>query len=314
MSRRVTVLVAAVCLIAAGALAWALLARDRGGGRAATANTHATPVGQGASHGGPFALRLDQTRYPLLPSFRSPPRAGVLFDLDSGRILWQRNLYRRLPIASLTKIMTALLIVQRHRPGERVHITREAVKTTGSKIGLLPKGKRVRLETLLNGLLLVSGNDAAAALAIHDAGTIPAFVRKMNGEARELELACTHFSSPSGIIDRGNRSCPADLAALARADLAQPRIVAVTRKRNAKLPFPIKGGTLYLNNNNPLVVAQYPGINGMKTGETEAAGKCYVATARRGHRGLGLILLGSPNIKRQGQRLLTLGFAYQRRG
>ena len=103
--------------------------------------------------------------------FVRKPRAGLLFDVRTGRVLWRRNPERRLPIASLTKMMTALLIVEREDPHDRVRITRRATRTPGSAIGVLPKGKKVQLEALLNGLLLVSGNDAAVALAQHSGGT-----------------------------------------------------------------------------------------------------------------------------------------------
>ena len=120
--------------------------------------------------------------------FVRKPRAGMLFDVGTGRVLWRRNPQRRLPIASLTKLMTALLIVEREDPHDRVRITRRATRTPGSAIGVLPKGKKVQLEALLNGLLLVSGNDAAVALAQHSAGSVPAFVRAMNERAAELGL------------------------------------------------------------------------------------------------------------------------------
>ena len=104
--------------------------------------------------------------------FVRKPRAGMLFDVRTGRVLWRRNPERRLAIASLTKMMTALLIAEREDPHDRVRITRRAARTPGSAVGLLPKGKKVQLEALLNGLLLVSGNDAAVALAQHSAGTV----------------------------------------------------------------------------------------------------------------------------------------------
>ena len=136
----------------------------------------------------------------------------------------------------------------------------------GSKVGVLPLGKHVQLETLLYGLLLPSGNDAAVALAQHVAGTVKAFVAHMNVEAAKLGMGCTHYSSPSGYYNEYNFSCAADLALLAHEDLEQPRIASVVRTYSANLPFPIKGGKLYLYNNNPLLIYGYPGATGMKTG------------------------------------------------
>ncbi len=260
-----------------------------------------TPLGQR------FALRSEPATLPVVHEFKDPPRAGLMFDVNSGAILWERHPDRELPIASLTKMMTAWLIVNRHRPDERVLISRAATRTGGSMVGVLPAGKRVRLEALLKGLLLVSGNDAAAALAEHDAGTVDRFVARMNGAAERLGLRCTHFTSPHGLIDRGNHSCPRDLAALARADLAEPRIRAIAGSDHVRLPFPIKGGFLDLYNNNPFIRAGARGITGLKTGYTDAAGRCYVTTAERGGRELGVILLDSPNPLEQVPKLLNLG-------
>ena len=113
-------------------------------------------------------------------------------------------------------MITVLLLVDRHRRNEPVLITPQALAYQGSGVGVLPRGKRIPLETMLNGLLLVSGNDAAIALAQHDAGSVGRFVHRMNREARALGLRCSHFNRPDGYLDRGNHSRPVDLAELAR--------------------------------------------------------------------------------------------------
>ena len=241
-------------------------------------------------------------------TFVRRPRAGMLFDVDTGRVLWRHNEQRRLPIASLTKLMTALLIVEREDPHDRVRITRRATRTPGSAIGVLPKGKKVQLEALLNGLLLVSGNDAAVALAQHSSGTVPAFVQAMNDRAAELGLDCTKFSSPHGLKDAGNRSCAADLASLARIDLHLRRIRRIARRQRAILTFPIEGGRLFLYNNNPLMRQGYGGVTGLKTGYTRRAGRSIVATARRGDVELGVVLLRSYDPATQARKLLDRGF------
>jgi D-alanyl-D-alanine carboxypeptidase (penicillin-binding protein 5/6) len=257
----------------------------------------------------PLTLALgDAQSDPVHAPFHVPPRAGVLFNLSTGQILWQRNPYIRLHMASLTKMMTALLTVSSAPADAPVLVTREAVNQAGSKVGVLPLGKRVRLETMLYGLLLPSGNDAAVALAQHVAGTVDNFVVRMNAEAAKLGMGCTRYSSPSGYYDAGNFSCAADLAELAHADLEQPRIASVVRTYTAALPFPIKGGKLYLYNNNPLLIYGYPGLTGLKTGYTEAAGRCLVATAERHGVRLGVVLLHSPDPGRQASYLLNRGF------
>jgi serine-type D-Ala-D-Ala carboxypeptidase (penicillin-binding protein 5/6) len=257
----------------------------------------------------PLTLKLTATADPVRVRFKRPPRSGLLFDLDTGEVLWRRLPDRVLPIASLTKMMTALIVVERSAPDDKVRVTKEALAYRGSGIGLLPKGKRVKLETMLNGLLLPSGNDAAIALSQRVSGTVARFVERMNVRARDLGLECTRFSSPDGFVDAGNHSCAIDLAAMARTVLDQPRLARIVRRRRALLPFPIKGGRLYLNNNNPLVRTGYPGALGIKTGYTDAAGRCLVAAARRGGRRLGVVLLRSPDPGRQATQLLNRGFA-----
>ena len=205
-------------------------------------------------------------------------------------------------------MMTALIVVQRERPADKVKVTKEALAYKGSGVGVLPRGKRIKLETMLNGLLLPSGNDAAIALAQRVSGTVQGFVTRMNAHSRALGLSCTHFTSPSGFVDQGNHSCATDLAALARAVLDQPRLARIVKRRRAVLPFPIKGGRIYLFNNNPLLRTGYPGTIGVKTGFTNAAGRCLVAAAQRGGRRLGVVLLHSPDPGRQAQVLLDRGF------
>jgi serine-type D-Ala-D-Ala carboxypeptidase (penicillin-binding protein 5/6) len=256
----------------------------------------------------PLRLKLLGTADPVRPRFHRQPRSGLLFDLDTGAVLWRRLPDRVLPIASLTKMMTALIVVQRSRPADKVRITKEALAYKGSGVGVLPRGKRVKLETLLNGLLLPSGNDAAIALAQRVSGTVARFVVRMNEQARALGLSCTRFSSPSGFEDAGNHSCATDLAAMARAVLDQPRLARIVRRRRAVMPFPIKGGRIFLFNNNPLLRMGYPGTIGVKTGFTNAAGRCLVAAAERDGRRLGVVLLHSPDPGRQARVLLDRGF------
>jgi serine-type D-Ala-D-Ala carboxypeptidase (penicillin-binding protein 5/6) len=257
-----------------------------------TAPVAAGPKGADAAK---FALEPRPASLPVHVQFDKPPEAGVMFDVDSGEILWQRRPYRELPIASLTKMMTALLIAERHRPGEMVMITDEALAYEGSGVGVLPGGKKVRLEPMLNGLLLVSGNDAAIALAQHDAGNVDEFVKRMNTQAVRMGLTCTRFTSPHGLQDEGNYSCPIDLAELARADLANPRIREIAGSLHARFAFPIKGGFLDLYNNNPFIQNGTPGMTGLKTGYTEAAGRCYVMTRKVAGRHIGVVLLDSPH-------------------
>lgn len=238
-----------------------------------------------------------------------PLTSGLLFDVRTGQVLWARDAQAVLPIASLTKMMTALVVVEHIAPSAKAQITKDVVHFSGSGMGVLPLGKRVSVLTLLYGLLLPSGNDAAIALAQRVAGTQSRFIAMMNAQAQAMGLRCTHFTTVSGIVDRGNHSCVADLALLAHTVLTQPLLARIVGARSAIMPLPIKGGRVWLYNNNPLYLLGYPGTDGVKTGLTTAAGHCLVATARRGRRWLGVVLLHSANAGPQAETLLNAGFA-----
>jgi serine-type D-Ala-D-Ala carboxypeptidase (penicillin-binding protein 5/6) len=269
----------------------------------------------------PAGLALGPTPFPLYGlsrrsapnavgvTFAHPPRAGLLVDLHSGRVLWQLEPLKRVRIASLTKMMTALVAVKAEAPGATVLVHRDDVEVAGSKVGVLPVGRRVPFESMLYGLLLPSGNDAAEAIAERVSGTVARFVLRMNEEAARLGLGCSRFASPSGYVDAGNFSCAADLAVLAHLVLEQPRLSRIVATHYAVLPFPIKGGKLYLRNINPLFASHYPGLTGIKTGETNASGRCFVATARRQGVSLAAIVLASPAPANQARKLLDSAFA-----
>jgi len=289
--RRVLAAIASLAIVAA--LAYVVLAHG-------ATTSHAHP---GAS-----SARERRTAGGGVRSASSAAPTHVDRPLSPAGLPLGRPPLARLRVASLTKMMTALLTVKSTTPDARVLITKQAEETSGSKVGVLPLGRRVPLEPLLYGLLLPSGNDAAVALAQHVAGTVHRFVEEMNEEAARLGLGCTHYSSPSGYYNTHNYSCALDLAELAGIDLHQPRIARVTRTRAAILPFPIKGGKLYLYNNNPLLIYGYPGTTGMKTGETIEAGRCLVATAERRGVRLAVVLLHSPDPGTQARDLLNDAF------
>jgi D-alanyl-D-alanine carboxypeptidase (penicillin-binding protein 5/6) len=318
MARAALVVLLLAPATVAGAAWFAFVREDDGGGGSPALAAQApsgTPAGLARRPADPLlpreptaAVRLDG-----VDAFRlrlgTPPLGGLVFDVDTGEVLWRRAPLRRLPIASLTKIMTALLVTERAGWRDRVRITRAALRYTGSGVGVLPTGKRVSLEALMNGLLLVSGNDAAIALAVHVAGSERRFVRLMNERARRLGLRCTRFASSHG-LESGNRSCAADLAALARLAMDKRRIVRIVRRRQAVFRFPIKGGKLFLSSHNPLLRIGYAGALGLKTGYTSDAGRCFVGVARRRGRTLGVVLLNSFDPARQAPKLLDLGFRY----
>lgn len=301
-------------VVVAGA-AYLAFVRDSGRGAQATAPLGAVPgeavpppAGGALEPRSPAPVQLTGVDAFGL-KFRNEPRAALLLDVKTGEVLYRLHPLRELPMASLTKIMTALVVTSEASPRDPVRITRAALNYSGSGVGQLPKGRRVRLETLLNGLMIVSGNDAAIALAVHVSGTEKRFVALMNEKARLWGLRCTHFASSHG-LESGNRSCPADLAVLTRLAMGNRRITRIVRRPQAQFRFPIKGGRLYLYGHNPLIRTGYPGAIGLKTGYTNDAGRCFVGVARRGGRTLGVVLLDSPDPGRQARRLLDLGFRY----
>jgi D-alanyl-D-alanine carboxypeptidase (penicillin-binding protein 5/6) len=222
---------------------------------------------------------------------RPAPHAGLAFDLGDGRVLWRRGAMRRRPIASLTKLMTALLAVERFGPHDLVRIPRRADQIGGSRMGGLRPGRKVRAEVLLKGLLIASGNDAAVTLAIAGAGSERAWVALMNRRAKLLGLGCTHYVDPHG-LDPRNRSCPADIAALAMRAMAEPRIARIARRRFARV-WTGAGRKLTLRTTNHLLRDRYPGAIGLKTGFTNPAGFCLAAIVQRGGHRIGIVLLGS---------------------
>ena len=144
-----------------------------------------------------FALQPVTGPLPVHLRFKHPPIAGILFDVRSGEVLWQRNSRLERPIASLTKMMTALMVARADPPNARVKVSRNAAHTQGSATGLLPRGRKVPLEALLKALILISANDAAVALAEHEGGSVPHFIKEMNAQAQGMGLSCTHFTTPN---------------------------------------------------------------------------------------------------------------------
>jgi serine-type D-Ala-D-Ala carboxypeptidase (penicillin-binding protein 5/6) len=233
--------------------------------------------------------------------------AAILVEANTGAVLWAKRPHLRRPIASTTKIMTGVLALE-HLPLTKVIrinplVTRVALNREG-----LRAHERVAVWKLMYGLLLFSGNDDALALAIATSGSRGAFLQLMNEKARTLGLRDTHYTSPSGVVDRGNYSSAYDLAALARYAMAIPRFRAIARTHIAHVKWakPTYAKT-YLNKN--LLIGAYRGADGVKTGWTTIAGHCLVASARRGGKSLIAVVLHSPDPYGDARRLLNFGFA-----
>jgi D-alanyl-D-alanine carboxypeptidase len=235
---------------------------------------------------------------------------AILVDAKSGAVLWAKRPHRRRPIASTTKIMTAVLALENLDPQKIVRVNPIVPRVALNREGLRAH-ERVAVWKLMYGLLLFSGNDDALQLAISTAGSRDAFLRLMNEKAVALGLHDTHYTSPSGVVDRGNYSSAYDLAALARYAMAMPAFRKITRTHIAHVKWakPTYAKT-YVNKN--LLIGTYRGADGVKTGWTTIAGHCLVASARRGHRWLIAVVLHAPDPYGDARRLLNFGFALRR--
>jgi len=232
--------------------------------------------------------------------------AGVLVDSATGSVLWGHEAHLRLPIASLTKLMTALLALPEPQLLDRPFpVTPAMVGVPGYTISLHP-GQRVTPRQMLAAALIASANDAANTLAVHAAGSVAKFVARMNAEAAQLGLADTHYSNPSGIFDRDNRSSAWDVADLSRHVLDKPLLRSLVGKRAYQ-----SGNNLFVSRNR--LLWSYHGAIGVKTGSTTAAGNCLaVAAVRHGRTMVGVLLHVRGDQFAAATRLLDWGFRHDR--
>jgi serine-type D-Ala-D-Ala carboxypeptidase (penicillin-binding protein 5/6) len=228
------------------------------------------------------------------PSTQPPEIDGgsaALVDLDSGQVLFQRRAGKRRPIASTTKIMTALLVLEETKAKDVVTASGNAAGQEGSILGLA-EGEEITVRNLLSALLLQSANDAAVALAEHVAGTVDDFVDRMNARAHRLGAVDTRFASPNGLDDRGY-STARDLALITMEAYRNETFAEVVSRLAVRIPSP-DGDPRYIQNRNALLWL-YPGAIGVKTGFTSAAGFCLVGAAKRDGLRLAAIVLGGPD-------------------
>ena len=220
--------------------------------------------------------------------------SAILVDLSTGQVLFSKEPEARRPIASLTKIMTALLVLERSHLTDVVTVGEDAVIPSDARAGVaslgLQAGERISVEDLLYALMLQSANDAVVALADHVAGSQARFVRMMNARARRLGMTRTRYRSASGLDDRGYSSAR-DLATLTRAAMSTPGFATIASTQFRTIPGP--DGARHVQNRNVLLWL-YPGATGAKTGYTARAGNCVVATAERDGRRLEAVVLGEP--------------------
>lgn len=234
-------------------------------------------------------------------------KGAVLIDAENGRVLFSHNKDERLPMASTTKIMTALLALEQADADEWFTVNGSAIAVEGSSMGLLP-GDRVTLRTLADGMLLASGNDAANAAAVHISGSVPAFVRLMNKRASELGLKNTSFMTPSGLDGEQHYSTAYDMAQLAREAVKNPDFAAICGRSSLCTEYGNPPYTRWLSNHNRLLKT-LEGTNGVKTGFTKKAGRCLVSSAERDGVSLICATLSCPDDWEYHTRLLNDYFA-----
>ncbi|MBQ7740846.1 MAG: D-alanyl-D-alanine carboxypeptidase [Eubacterium sp.] len=240
-------------------------------------------------------------------------KSAILMSLDTGEILYKKNEYEHLSPASVTKIMTILLVLEALEDGkiklsDKVSASENAVSMGGSQIWL-EKGEIMSVEELLKAVIIVSANDACTALAEKVAGSSQAFVNMMNKRTRELGLENTHFENSNGLDDTvtNHYSCAYDLAIISREVMKH----SLVKKYTTVWLDSLRGGKTVLNNTNKLCNT-YNGITGLKTGTTSNAGFCISATATRDNMGLVAVVLGSETSEDRfdtASYLLDWGFA-----
>ena len=206
-------------------------------------------------------------------------KAAVVMEAQTGTLLFAQEPHLRLPMASTTKIMTALLTLEQPALDEEFTVDPAAIRVEGSSMGLR-EGDTVTLRALAGGMLTASGNDAAGAAAVRIAGSKEAFVRLMNRRAADLGLSDTHFVTPSGLDADGHCSTAYDMALLGRAALRDPEFARMVGEKRLSLTFGSPPCQRSLLNHNRLL-SLYPDAVGIKTGFTKAAGRCLVSAARR---------------------------------
>lgn len=221
-----------------------------------------------------------------------PKAAAAYVVFVNGVELWTHAPDRALPPASLTKLMTAWLLVADWQPEAVIRVSREAAAATGSRLGLRA-GDRLRFGDAFDALLVGSANDACLALAEHAAGSVDRFVARMNEEAESLGLRGTEFRNPCGLDAPGHVSTARDLHRLATRAMASPEIARAVARPSVEVRT-LDGRTLRKASGN-LLLGRVPGAIGVKTGFTRGAGKCLSALVRRGRDEVAVVLLNAPD-------------------
>jgi D-alanyl-D-alanine carboxypeptidase (penicillin-binding protein 5/6) len=256
-------------------------------------------------------LLVAQTGLTKEPEFDLKAQASLLMEVNSNKIIWAENSHERLYPASLTKIMSLLVVIEQLEQKyffleDQVQISARASAMGGSEL-FLSEGDLVSLGDLLIGMAVGSANDAAVAVAEHIGGSVESFVEMMNEKARYLGMENTNFLNPHGLHHPEHYSSAYDIMLMSLAILEYPQIHewATVWMDEHFLKGKIKSGEVFLSNTNRLVYS-YPGCDGLKTGFTQEAGNGIAATARRNQTRFLAVVLGAPTVKERYEAAVTL--------
>ncbi len=238
--------------------------------------------------------------------FASSAKAAVLIESQSGRILYENNAYQPLPMASTTKVMTALLALEYGKLNETVTAGKNAFGVPGTSI-YLSLGEQMTLRNMLYGLMLASGNDAAVAIAEHIGGTVDGFCQMMTQRAKELGCKDTLFKTPHGLPNNEHHTTAYDLALIAREAMTHPLFREIVSTTKANIPWEGRTYDRVLNNKNRLLT-DYEGATGIKTGYTKAAGRCLVFSAQREGMEVIGVVLNCGDWFNEAERIMDSGF------
>lgn len=263
-------------------------------------------AGAEATGNEPFTLITTPGRLPRPPVIRA--RAAILIDASSGEILYAHNPMEQLPMASCTKLMTAILFCERVPNDAVIIASKRAASTPESSMHLKP-GERLSAHDLLRAMLLRSANDGCVAAAEKAAGSVEAFVQLMNQKAALLGCTHTHFENPHGLTAPGHYTTAHDLAIIARTAMQTPRIRNVVKLRYSRIQRSIDKRDDIMRNHTHFV-GHFPGADGIKTGWTIPAGHCFVGSVTRNGWELISVELHSPSFVKETERLMNYGFTH----
>lgn len=234
--------------------------------------------------------------------------SAILVCGDTGKVLYAKNEREKRPMASTTKIMTALLALEyADSDNKDITITDEMVRTEGSSMGLLP-GYIISIDNIVKGMMMCSGNDAANTLAYAISGSKDDFSKLMNERANQLGMYDTHFVTPSGLDDKDHYSTAYDMAILGTYAMDNGKFADIVSQKSAKVKFVNPNETRTYKNHNRLITL-YDGCIGIKTGFTKKAGRCLVSCAQRDGAKLIAVTLRAPNDWDDHQKMYNYGFS-----